>query len=220
MEPFVYKDVTYQVDDQGFLLDPLSWNENFAEGTAKGCGISELTSEHWDIIRYLRDSFEQNGECPTVYATSKASGLRPQELQRLFPTGYHRGVCRIAGIHYRSSRMPKRAHPSENVAGAWTLSSDKVYDVDVRGFLIDPESWDKNYATYRAMEMKIPEGRLNQDHWRVIECLRESYQQEKRVPTIYEICEKCDLELEAFEALFPTGYHRGAVKIAGLRFVK
>lgn len=220
MKPFVYKNVTYEVDDQGFLLDSLCWNEDFAEGTAKECDIPLLSSDHWKIIRYVRVAYAQTGACPTVYATCKANGLRPQEMQKLFPSGYHRGVCRIAGVHYRARPLPFTPLIKESTADLPSLSSDKVYNVDVRGFLLDPESWDTNYAAHRALEMKIPDGRLNEDHWRIISYLRDTYQKEQRVPTIYEICEKCDLELEAFEVLFPKGYHRGAIKIAGLRFVK
>lgn len=37
------------------------------------------------------------------------------------------------------------------------------------------------------------------------------------VPTVYETCETFGIEIEELEQLFPDGYHRGAVKIAGLR---
>ena len=37
------------------------------------------------------------------------------------------------------------------------------------------------------------------------------------VPTVYEACADNGLELEDLEQLFSDGYHRGAVKLAGLR---
>jgi len=220
MKPFTYKNTSYPMDDQGCLLDPQCWSEDFAEGIARECDIPVLSGEHWDVIRYIRDTYAQTGVCPTIFATCKAIGLRPQEMKKLFPTGYHRGVCRIAGVHYRVSHMDYGAHLKESVADMRALASEKVYCTDVRGFLVDPESWDENYAVHRAMEMKIPTGRLTEDHWRIIRFLRDVYQREQRIPNIYETCEKGNLELEAFEALFPDGYHRGALKIAGLRFVK
>lgn len=73
---------------------------------------------------------------------------------------------------------------------------------------------------HRALEMKIPQGELTESHWRVIDYLRDFHKREKRIPTIYETCETCQLDLEQMEALFPDGYHRGALKIAGLRFAK
>ncbi len=220
MNQLSHMGVTYEVDEQGCLVDPACWDENFAEIVSRECDIPVLSGEHWDVIRYIRDAYAQTGVCPTIFATCKANGLSPQEMKKLFPTGYHRGVCRIAGVHYRINHMPYGAHLKESVADMRALSSEKVYSTDVRGFLVDPDSWDENYAVHRAMEMKIPAGRLTDDHWRIIHYLRDVYQQEQRIPNIYETCEKGNLDLEAFEALFPNGYHRGALKIAGLRFAK
>lgn len=220
MPSLTLKNTTFEVDDQGCLLDPRCWNKDFAEAVSRECDIPVLSGEHWDVINYIREAYEQTGVCPTIFATCKANGLRPQEMKKLFPTGYHRGVCRIAGVHYRVSHMPYGAHLKESVADLRALSSDKVYCTDVRGFLVNPDTWDENYAMHRAMEMNIPTGHLTDDHWRIIQYLRDIYQREQRIPNIYETCEGCNLELEAFEALFPDGYHRGALKIAGLRFVK
>ena len=58
---------------------------------------------------------------------------------------------------------------------------------------------------------------LTDKHWQVINFLRQSFEKNKAVPTIYETCEACGIDLEELEELFPDGYHRGAVKIAGLR---
>lgn len=220
MQHYSYKDTTYEVDDQGCLLNTKSWDTNFAEGTAKECGIQSLTKEHWEVLRFVRETFETSGICPTIFAVCKAHGLRPREMKMLFPTGYHRGLCRIAGVHYRVHRLPDHAHVKEAMADLKALSGNKHYLVDVRGFLVDPDTWDPNFAMHRALEMKIPRGQLTEQHWQVIEYLRDVFKKEKRIPTIYEACENCDLGFENFESLFPNGYHRGALKIAGLRFVK
>lgn len=220
MASFVYKENTYEVDEQGCLLDPQRWDRDFAEGVARECDIPVLSSEHWDVINYLREASGIKGVCPTLFATCRAIGLRPQELQKLFPTGYHRGACRVAGVHYRVSHMPYGKHLKESMADMRSLASDKVYLTDVRGFLVHPEEWDENFAAHRAMEMKIADGQLTDEHWRIIYYLRDVFQVQQRIPNIYETCESCNLELDAFELLFPEGYHRGALKIAGLRFVK
>ena len=220
MQYFSYKDITYQVDDQGFLLDSKFWDKNFAEGIAKQCEVPVLGSEHWDVISYVRDAYDKTNICPTIFATCKALGLRPREMKKLFPTGYHRGLCQIAGIHYRVYSMPYAEHLKQSMADLRALSGDKTYSVDVRGFLADPDSWDENYAMHRALEMKIPEGQLTDKHWQVLYFLRDTFKKEKRIPNIYETCENCNMEFDEFESLFPDGYHRGAIKIAGLRFVK
>ena len=220
MQHFSHKNVTYQVDDQGFLLNGKFWDSNFAEGVAKASGIEGLTKEHWDAINHLRELFEEFGRCPTIFAVCKATGLRPREMKQLFPEGYHRGLCRMAGVHYRLHRLPDNDHVQQMAADLEALSGDKHYQVDVRGFLIDPDSWDEHFARHRAMDMRIPRGELTEAHWRVIHFLRDAYKQNKRIPTVYETCEGCQLDLDQLEALFPDGYHRGAVKIAGLRFVR
>ncbi len=62
----------------------------------------------------------------------------------------------------------------------------------------------------------MPE-KLNESHWQIIRFLREFFRKNHRVPTVYETCESLRLSIEELERLFPDGYHRGAVKIAGLR---
>jgi len=220
MMNFSHKDVTYEVDDQGFLLDSKFWDINFAEGMAKECGIQDLTAEHWDVIHFIRDAYDKNGMCPTIFAVCKANGLRPREMKRLFPTGFHRGMCRIAGVHYRTPKRPYELQHKERTADLKAISGDKHYTVDVRGFLVDSETWDEHFALHRALEMRIPNGELTEKHWQVIDYLRSTAKAHKQIPSIYDVCEHCDLDFEGLERLFPDGYHRGALKIAGLRFVK
>ncbi|MDR3089883.1 MAG: TusE/DsrC/DsvC family sulfur relay protein [Desulfobulbaceae bacterium] len=218
MHDFSYKGVSYQVDDQGCLLDPRVWNKDFAEGMARECGIPVLSKEHWGVIDFVRDNFIKTGICPTIYATCKATGLPPKEMQKLFPAGYHRGLCRVAGVHYRVSHMDYGTHIRQSVADLRALNNDKVYRTDVRGFLVTPEDWDEDFARHRAAEMRIAKGEMTVEHWQVINFLRDSWKKDHRIPTIYETCESCNVDLGKLEELFPDGYHRGAIKAAGLRF--
>jgi tRNA 2-thiouridine synthesizing protein E len=94
---------------------------------------------------------------------------------------------------------------------------NKTYEVDLRGFLVNPDEWDEYFAIYRAYEMKLHGGKLSERHWQVIRFLRERYKQTKEIPTIYETCEVNKMDLDEMERLFPDGYHRSAVKLAGLR---
>ena len=92
-----------------------------------------------------------------------------------------------------------------------------TYEVDARGFLVNSNDWNEYYAVFRAHEMKIPGGKLTDRHWQVIQYLRDYFETKKEVPTVYQTLEANGMELEELEQLFPDGYHRGAVKIAGLR---
>ena len=92
-----------------------------------------------------------------------------------------------------------------------------MYQVDVRGFLINPDDWDEYYAAHRAYDMKIAGGRLTDRHWEIIHFLRRWFENKHEVPTVYQLCDEYGMELEELETLFPDGYHRGAIKISGLR---
>lgn len=212
-----YGEKTYEVDEKGFLSDFRQWDDNFARGSAAKAGMNpELSTEQWQVIRSIRKSYQDTGRCPIVYETCRTNGLRLDELRRLFPTGYLRGACKLAGITYKVGYLGQTYMPS-TAEDLNHISADKVYEVDVRGFLIRPEDWDEYYAAYRAFDMKIPGGKLTDDHWRIIRFMRSHFAATGVIPNIYETCEKNGLSLSDLEKLFPDGYHRGAVKIAGLR---
>ena len=225
MKTASFKGKDYIVDKNGFLLDMGQWDRNFAEGMAREAEIEGgLTATHWEVISFIREFFEKKGVCPLVYQTCKSKGLSIVALKRLFPTGYLRGACKLAGITY-SDRLVN--YFGEEGRGAWveTASRDreekaklveKIYRVDVRGFLVDPSEWDENFARNMASEMRVSE-ELTENHWKIIYYLRNSFKKKGAVPTVYETCEANGIELQDLEELFPYGYHRGAVKIAGLR---
>ena len=52
-------------DDEGYLVNRLEWSEAFACALAREEGL-ELTDEHWELIRYLREYFHEHGVQPQV----------------------------------------------------------------------------------------------------------------------------------------------------------
>jgi len=208
-------DRTYEVDHQGFLKHSEAWDEAFARITAPELEISGgLTDRHWEIIHFIRSQFQETGECPLVFTTCRAFGLRLRELEALFPTGYLRGACRLAGITYRDRFIDffgETRSPREREAP----TPEKLYRVDALGFLADPSEWDETYAKNKAREMKISGG-LSEKHWQVLRHLRAEFGRTGMVPTVIQCCRGNGMELEELESLFPDGYHRGAVKLAGL----
>ena len=216
MKEVTFNNKTYGVDEKGFLADFDQWDKNFAETLAPSLKIENgLTDEHWQVINFIRDTFKELGRCPLVYQTCKMNGLHLSELKNLFPTGYLRGACRLAGITYREGYV-QHSYVEDIEEGAESEFSEKTYTVDVRGFLVNPYEWDNQFAVYKAFEMKVPE-KLTRRHWQIIQYLRDFYKSHNRVPTVFETCEANDIEIKEMEQLFPDGYHRGAVKIAGLR---
>ena len=217
MGTFNYKGKNYETDSNNFLQDFNTWDENFAEGIASEVKIPHgLTKEHWDVIYFIRNAFKETAKCPVVYETCRKNGLRRKELKNLFPTGYLRGACILAGITYKEGYLGQAYLPS-TADDLNIISVDKTYEVDVRGFLVNPDDWDEYYAAHRAYDMKIPGGKLTDKHWQIIRFLRERFKKNNDVPNVYETCEENQIDIEELEKLFPDGYHRGAIKIAGLR---
>jgi TusE/DsrC/DsvC family sulfur relay protein len=218
MGTVTFGDKKYQVETEyEFILDSAEWDENFARGMAPRCGIvSGLSEDHWKVINFIRDFQKRTGKCPLVYETCRMNRLHLQELKKLFPSGYLRGACKLAGVTYKQGYLEQSW--AEGLAErATSPTPSKTYEVDVRGFLVNPTPWDKEFAVHKAIELKIP--KLTDKHWRVINFLRGRFEKDNIVPTVYETSEVLGIEAEELETLFPTGYHRGAVKVSGLRVV-
>jgi tRNA 2-thiouridine synthesizing protein E len=103
----------YTTDTLGFLLNPADWDRGFAEATAAELKMpGGLSEEHWRIIDYLREVHARDGVVPTLYATCEDNNLELNDLQRLFPDGYHRGAVRLAGLHFwRTASPPPKRQP-------------------------------------------------------------------------------------------------------------
>jgi tRNA 2-thiouridine synthesizing protein E len=91
----------YRLDDRGFLNPPGQWDENFAEGLAERLQLpGGLTEEHWAFLRYLRDVFHREGTVPAVFHACADNRLPLRRFRALFPEGYLRGACRMAGVNF------------------------------------------------------------------------------------------------------------------------
>ncbi len=98
MEVILVDGVELHLDGDGFLQDPQLWSERVAAEFARMDGIEELGPKHWEMIRYIREFWEQSDMAPTVRSLCRQTGLRLQEIYALFPKGPARGACRIAGL--------------------------------------------------------------------------------------------------------------------------
>jgi tRNA 2-thiouridine synthesizing protein E len=206
MGTFLHNGKVYEIDSMNFLMNFNDWDENFAEGLAPKLGILDgLTTAHREVIETIRKIFKETGICPNVYETCRICALHISEMGKLFPSGYWRGACKLAGISAWGGHLGPVMH------------YNKTYEIDAMGFLVNPDDWDEYYASFRAYEMKIHGGKLTDRHWKIIKFLRERCQRDKEVPTIFQTCEANEISIEELEYLFPDGYHRGAVKLAGLR---
>ena len=95
---------TLAVDDEGYLIDPAQWNEQVAEELARRERIV-LSEEHWAVIRFMREYYEQRHIAPDArhvmkhLAQFKGAGKAGRnDLFVLFPYGYVKQACKIAGM--------------------------------------------------------------------------------------------------------------------------
>ena len=92
-------------DEAGYLTDPANWTMEFAEHAAREEGIT-LTPEHLAVIDFMRAYNDEHGVMADArfvlkfladrHQTDKAGSRRV--MFRLFPYGYVRQACKIAGM--------------------------------------------------------------------------------------------------------------------------
>jgi tRNA 2-thiouridine synthesizing protein E len=87
-------------------------------------------------------------------------------------------------------------------------------EVDEDGFIQDPAAWNEQLALAIAETEDVPE--LTEDHWKVINYLRDYYAQFGIAPMIRKLCKETGFQLKYIYELFPSGPAKGACKIAGL----
>jgi len=92
------------VDFEGYLVDPSDWSDQVAEELARQEQIV-LTEEHWAVIRFMREYYEQHHIAPDARHVMKhlaqvkgAANAGRNDLFVLFPYGYVKQACRIAGM--------------------------------------------------------------------------------------------------------------------------
>jgi TusE/DsrC/DsvC family sulfur relay protein len=91
----------YELTGSGFLESFEQWDDRFAEIVASEWQLPDgLTEKHWQIIQYLRDYYRRTGTIPSVFVSCKANGVDVDDLLDLFPDGYRRGACRMAGLPF------------------------------------------------------------------------------------------------------------------------
>ena len=93
-----------EVDEEGYLEDLSSWTEEIATAMASAEDV-ELSEEHWDIIKFLREYYEEYQIAPAVRVLTKAVGKRlgkskgnSKYLYSLFPYGPGKQACKYAGL--------------------------------------------------------------------------------------------------------------------------
>jgi dissimilatory sulfite reductase related protein len=93
---------TVAIDDEGYLVDPMTWNEELAREFA-GQESIQLTEDHWDAIQFMRQYYAEHQVAPDVRHVTKHLAERlgheaRNKIFELFPYGYVKQACKIAGM--------------------------------------------------------------------------------------------------------------------------
>ena len=90
--------IEVEVDEDGFIQEPEKWSEELAIAIAKTEDVPELTEDHWKVINYLRDYYQEFGIAPMIRKLCKETGFPLKYIYELFPSGPAKGACKIAGL--------------------------------------------------------------------------------------------------------------------------
>ncbi|MDH5516360.1 MAG: TusE/DsrC/DsvC family sulfur relay protein [Gammaproteobacteria bacterium] len=95
---------SYEVDEEGYLLDLNQWVPGLADIMAKD-EDAVLTDAHWEVINFLREYYEEYQIAPAVRVLTKAIGKKlgkdkgnSKYLYELFPYGPGKQACKYAGL--------------------------------------------------------------------------------------------------------------------------
>ncbi len=97
--------------------------------------------------------------------------------------------------------------------GQFTVG-DVTLDIDEDGFIQEPERWNEDVALALAKTEGVDE--MTDDHWKLVNYLREYYLEFGIAPMIRKLCKATGFKLNKVYELFPSGPAKGACKVAGL----
>ena len=84
------------LDEYGLLRNPHDWNEPLAISIAEQIGIERLTTDHWQVIRALRQHYDKFGVAPTIHNICRAHGHSADWVHNLFQSCLN--AWRVAGL--------------------------------------------------------------------------------------------------------------------------
>jgi len=91
-----------ETDAEGYLIEPQDWTEDVATELARLENI-QLTEDHWDALRFMREYYAEHQIAPDVRHVMKHLAIKHGPASRnmifeLFPYGYVKQTCKIAGM--------------------------------------------------------------------------------------------------------------------------
>jgi len=211
------------------------WNIDVAVALAE-CEDLTLTESHVNVIEVMREYYEKYNISPIRKLLKKeiAEKLGKSKaddgyLNALFPNDVLLQGIRIAGLPKpmldaeleQSKYIQKIKNPRSTTHFTAEFEFDgKIYNVYSKGNLVHPSEWTEAMASFMANKEGI---NLNEDHWEVINYLRNFYFKYGITPMVKLLMKNMRQQLgkaKSSEAylydLFPGGPARQGSRIAGL----
>ncbi len=95
---------SYETDEEGYLTNLNDWNEEVGAVLAQTENVT-MTEQHWEVIHFLREYYDEFQIAPAVRVLTKAIGKKlgaekgnSQYLYELFPYGPAKQACKIGGL--------------------------------------------------------------------------------------------------------------------------
>ncbi len=103
-----------------------------------------------------------------------------------------------------------------------TTEIQTTLDLDVEGYLVDPEDWDTSVANDLAAKEELT---LTDEYWSILNFMRNYWMDRKVAPDVRHVVSfminECNYNKKTAKThlfkLFPYGYVKQACKIAGMR---
>jgi tRNA 2-thiouridine synthesizing protein E len=104
MTPIEIAGARIELDEEGYLVDHDDWDEAVAAELARRENI-DLTDAHWKVLRFMREFLAERQLIPDArfairYVARElgAGDTARDRLFELFPYGYVKQACKIAGM--------------------------------------------------------------------------------------------------------------------------
>ena len=98
-------DATFERDAEGYLVEPDDWSQELAAKLAAEENLV-LTDDYWHVLNFVRDYWDEHKIIPDIRHVvdhmAKQGGTdkkaAKQQMFHLFPYGYVKQACKIAGM--------------------------------------------------------------------------------------------------------------------------
>ena len=94
----------FETDEEGYLQNLSDWSPEIAGHMAQ-LDDCDLSDNHWEVINFLRDYYDEYQIAPAVRVLTKAIGKKlgkdkgnSKYLYELFPYGPAKQACKYAGL--------------------------------------------------------------------------------------------------------------------------